>query len=36
MLHHFRKKTMKTPPREIQRAKRERDDYLKRKEADER
>lgn len=36
LLHHFRKKTMKTPPREIQRAKRERDDYLKRKEADER
>ena len=34
LLHHFRKKTMKTPPREIRRAKAERDDYLARKEAD--
>ena len=34
LLHHFRKKTMKTPPREIRRAKPERDDYLARKEAD--
>ena len=32
-LHHFRKKTMKTPLREIQRAKAERDDYIARKEA---
>ena len=31
LLHHFRKKSMKTPPREIERAKAERDDYLKRK-----
>lgn len=35
LLHHFRKKSMKTPPREIDRAKRERDDYIKRKEAEE-
>lgn len=34
LLHHFRKKSMKTPPREIERAKRERDDYIKRKGAD--
>ena len=33
LLHHFRKKTMKTPSREIRRAKAERDDYLSRKEA---
>jgi phage-related protein len=33
LLHHFRKKTMKTPPREIQRAKAECDDYIARKEA---
>ena len=33
LLHHFRKKTMKTPPHEIQRAKAERDDYIARKEA---
>ena len=33
LLHHFRKKTMKTPLREIQRAKAERDDYIARKEA---
>jgi phage-related protein len=33
LLHHFRKKTMKTPSREILRAKSERDDYLARKEA---
>ena len=31
LLHHFRKKTTKTPSREIQRAKTERDDYLMRK-----
>lgn len=35
LLHHFRKKSMKTPSREIERAKRERDDYIKRKEVDE-
>ncbi len=35
LLHHFRKKSMKTPPREIERAKRERDDYIKRKAVDE-
>lgn len=34
LLHHFRKKSMKTPSREIERAKRERDDYKKRKDAD--
>lgn len=28
LLHHFRKKTQKTPPREIKQAKRERDDYI--------
>jgi len=31
LLHHFRKKTMKTPPREIARAKAERNDWLSRK-----
>ena len=30
ILHHFRKKTQKTPNREMQKAKRERDDYKKR------
>ncbi len=34
LLHHFRKKTQKTPAREIERAKRERDDYLSRKESE--
>lgn len=33
LLHQFRKKTQKTPSREIARAKAERDDYLARKEA---
>lgn len=33
LLHHFRKKSQKTPPREIEQAKAERDDYLARKEA---
>ena len=33
LLHQFRKKTQKTPKREIDRAKAERDDYLARKEA---
>ena len=33
LLHHFRKKSQKTPRREIERAKSERDDYLARKEA---
>lgn len=32
LLHHFRKKSQKTPRREIERAKAERDDYLTRKE----
>lgn len=32
LLHHFRKKTQKTPRREIEQAKAERDDYLTRKE----
>lgn len=32
LLHSFRKKTKKTPQREIVRAKKERDEYLKRKE----
>lgn len=32
LLHHFRKKSQKTPQREIDRAKAERADYLKRKE----
>ena len=31
LLHQFRKKTQKTPPREIQKAKDERDDWIKRK-----
>ena len=34
LLHQFRKKTQKTPRREIERAKTERDDYLARKEAE--
>ena len=34
LLHQFRTKTQKTPKREIERAKAERDDYLRRKEAD--
>lgn len=33
LLHHFRKKSQKTPRRELERAKAERDDYLFRKEA---
>ena len=32
LLHLFRKKSQKTPKREIEKAKRERDDYLSRKE----
>lgn len=32
LLHHFQKKTQKTPRREIEKAKSERDDYLSRKE----
>ena len=32
LLHQFRKKSQKTPKREIEKAKRERDDYLFRKE----
>ena len=32
LLHQFRKNTQKTPKREIEKAKRERDDYLSRKE----
>ena len=35
LLHQFRKKTQKTPKREMEKAKRERDDYLFRKENDE-
>ena len=35
LLHQFRKKSQKTPKREIEKAKRERDDYLFRKENDE-
>ena len=31
LLHHFRKKTQKTPPREIARAKAERNDWVSRK-----
>ena len=31
LLHQFRKKSQKTPKREIEQAKRERDDYLRRK-----
>ena len=34
LLHQFCKKTQKTPKREIERAKAERDDYLARKEAE--
>ena len=34
LLHHFKKKTQKTPRREIERAKAERDDYKARKEAE--
>ena len=33
LLHHFKKKTQKTPKREINRAKEERNDYRARKEA---
>ncbi|WP_273061769.1 type II toxin-antitoxin system RelE/ParE family toxin [Colibacter massiliensis] len=32
LLHHFRKKSQKTPKREISLAKAERDDYIRRKE----
>ena len=32
LLHQFRKKSQKTPKREIEKAKRERDDYLLRRE----
>ena len=35
LLHQFRKKTQKTPKREMEKAKRERDDYLFRKENNE-
>lgn len=35
MLHHFRKTTQKTPRREIEKAKRERDDYIRRHSNDE-
>ncbi len=31
LLHHFRKKTQKTPQREIEKAKMERDDWITRK-----
>lgn len=34
LLHQFRKKTQKTPRREIEKAKAERDDYLNRREND--
>lgn len=34
LLHQFRKKSKKTPQRELKKAKAERDDYLARKEAD--
>lgn len=34
LLHHFRKKSQKTPKREIEKAKDERADYIARKEAD--
>lgn len=34
LLHHFRKKSQKTPKREITRAKAERDDYIRQKEAE--
>ncbi len=36
LLHQFRKRTQKTPRRELDKAKAERDDYLARKEADRR
>lgn len=32
LLHHFRKKTQKTPKREVEKAKSERNDYIQRKE----
>ena len=35
LLHHFRKKSQKTPKREITRAKAERDDYIRQKEEEE-
>ena len=35
MLHHFIKKTQKTPQREIEQAKRNMDDFLKRRQSDE-
>ena len=34
LLHHFRKKSQNTPKREITRAKEERDDYIRQKEAE--
>ena len=34
LLHHFRKKSQKTPRRELEQAKAERDDYLCRKESE--
>jgi len=34
LLHQFRKKSQKTPQRELKKAKAERDNYLARKEAD--
>ncbi len=34
LLHHFRKKTRKTPMSEIEKAKRERDDWIRREEAE--
>lgn len=34
LLHHFRKKSQKTPKREITRAKAERDDYIRQKETE--
>lgn len=34
LLHHFRKKSQKTPKREITHAKAERDDYIRQKEAE--
>ena len=34
LLHHFRKKSQKTPKRELSRAKAERDDYIRRKRSD--
>ena len=34
LLHHFRKKSQKTPKREITRAKAERDDYIRQKEGE--